>query len=67
LSVLDYSEVIYMQTSVCHVALRFITNKKRLTHHCDLYSAFVKAQGETQMQTPEADGWGLTMFNNPKG
>ena len=24
-------------------------------------------QGETQMQTQEADGWSLTMFNNPKG
>jgi hypothetical protein len=24
-------------------------------------------QGETQMQTPEADGWSLTMFINPKG
>ena len=23
--------------------------------------------GETQMQTPEADGWSLTMFINPKG
>ena len=24
-------------------------------------------QGETQMQTQEADGWSLTMFINPKG
>ena len=24
-------------------------------------------QGETQMQTQEADGWSLTMLNNPKG
>ena len=57
MSVLDYSDVSNMQTSVCHVVLRFITNKKRLTHHCDLYSAFVKAQGETQMQTPEAESY----------
>jgi hypothetical protein len=26
----------------------------------------IKAQGETQMQTQEADGWNLTMFINPK-
>jgi hypothetical protein len=26
-----------------------------------------KAQGKTQMQTQEADGWSLTMFINPKG
>lgn len=48
LSVLDFSDVIYMQASattlraldsVYHAALRFITNQKRLTHHCDLYSA----------------------------
>jgi hypothetical protein len=47
LSVLDFSEVIYMQASattlraldsVYHAALRFFTNQKRLTH-CDLYSA----------------------------
>ena len=25
--------------SVYHAALRFIANQKRLTHHCDLYSA----------------------------
>ena len=48
LSVFDFSDVIYMQASattlraldsVYHAALRFITNQKRLTHHCDLYSA----------------------------
>jgi hypothetical protein len=27
----------------------------------------IKSQGETQMQTQEADDWSLTMFNNPKG
>jgi hypothetical protein len=27
----------------------------------------IKAQGETQMQTQEADGWSLTMFIIPKG
>ena len=25
--------------SVYHATLRFITNQKRLTHHCDLYSS----------------------------
>ena len=48
LAVLDFSDVIYMQAltttlraldSVYHAALRIITNQKRLTHHCDLYSA----------------------------
>ena len=48
LAVLDCSDVIYMQASVTtlraldsvyRAALRFITNQKRLTHHCDLHSA----------------------------
>jgi hypothetical protein len=30
-------------------------------------TVIIKAQGETQMQTQEADGWSLTMFVNPKG
>ena len=28
--------------------------------------AFITAQGETQMQTQEADGWSLALFINPK-
>ena len=27
----------------------------------------IMTQGETQMQTQEADGWSLTIFNNPIG
>jgi len=47
MSVLDYGDVIYMHAStqclhvlntVYHVALRFITNLKTLTHHCVLYA-----------------------------
>ncbi len=45
MSVLDYGDVIYIHTSsqslhaidtVYHGALRFITNLKTLTHHCEL-------------------------------
>ena len=47
LSVLDYGDLLYMHTSAqClhkvdtayHASLRFITNCKALTHHCELYS-----------------------------
>lgn len=46
MSVLDYSDVVYMHASsqslhaldtVYHGALRFITGFKALTHHCTLY------------------------------
>ena len=29
-------------------------------------SEIIKAEGKTQMQTQEADGWSLKMFINPK-
>ena len=47
LYVLDYGDLLYMHTSAqClhkvdtayHASLRFITNCKALTHHCELYS-----------------------------
>lgn len=47
MSVLDYGDIIYMNASsqslhtldtVYHGALRFITNCKALTHHCELYA-----------------------------
>lgn len=47
LSVLDYGDLLYMHSStqcllkldsVYHASLRFITNCRALTHHCELYS-----------------------------
>ena len=47
LSVLDYGDLLYMHSSaqcllkidtVYHASLRFITNCKALTHHCELHS-----------------------------
>lgn len=47
LPVLDYGDILYMNASaqclrmvdsVYHASLRFITNRKFQTHHCELYS-----------------------------
>ena len=49
-----------------------LVSKRHKTAHLEFAKRYlktlsIKAQGETQMQTQEADGWSLTMFINPKG
>ncbi len=67
LSVLDYCDIICMQTpkhrlqaldSVYHGALRFTTNSKALTHHCLLYSRV----GWSELSSRRLKHWYLFIY-----
>ena len=67
LSVLDYGDVVYMNASsqclhsldtVYHGALRFITNLKTLTHHCNLYTRV----GWSSLTTCRLKHWHILIY-----
>uniref|UniRef100_A0A3B3HCE9 Reverse transcriptase domain-containing protein n=1 Tax=Oryzias latipes TaxID=8090 RepID=A0A3B3HCE9_ORYLA len=72
LSILDYGDLLYMNAtaqclskidSVYHAALRFVTNCKASTHHCELYSRV----GWSSLSTRRFTHWCIFIYKSLLG